>query len=68
MLGLPTDEHGWLLARDANAHPVESPRPGVFVAGAATGPMDIPETVAHASGAAAQVLKRFAARRRDSSV
>lgn len=60
MLDLPTDAHGWLLARDANAHPVETSRPGIFLAGAATGPMDIPETVSHASGAAAQVLKMFA--------
>jgi len=59
MLGLPTDEHGWLLPLDSNTHPVETIRPGVFLAGAGSGPMDIPETVAHASGAAAQVLKLF---------
>ena len=59
MLGLPVDEHGWLLPCDANAHPVETARPGVFVAGTGCGPMDIPEAVGHASGAAAQVLKRF---------
>jgi heterodisulfide reductase subunit A len=59
MLALPQDEHGWLLARDANLHPVETDRQGVFLAGSGTGPMDIPETVAHASGAAAQVLKLF---------
>ena len=62
MLGVPADEHGWLLPLDTNMHPVETIRPGVFLAGAATGPMDIPETVAHASGAAAQVLKYFARR------
>jgi len=56
MLDLPTDEHGWLLPLDRNVRPVESCRAGVFLAGAATGPMDIPETVAHASGAAAQAL------------
>jgi heterodisulfide reductase subunit A len=59
MLGLPLDEHGWLLARDSNAHPVETARPGVFLAGSVAGPIDIPETVAHASAAAAQVLKSF---------
>jgi heterodisulfide reductase subunit A len=59
MLGLPTDEHGWLLPLDSNTHPVETVRPGVFVAGTGIGPMDIPEAVAHASGAAAQVLKLF---------
>jgi len=62
MLGLPTDEHGWLLPLDSSTHPVETLRPGVFVAGTGTGPMDIPETVAHASGAAAQVLKLFSRR------
>jgi len=62
MLGLPQDEHGWLLPRDANLHPVETNRRGVFPAGTSTGPMDIPEAVAHASGAAAQVLKLFAHR------
>jgi heterodisulfide reductase subunit A len=59
MLELPVDEHGWLLALDANTHPTETIRPGIFLAGAAAGPMDIPETVSHASGAAAQVLKLF---------
>jgi heterodisulfide reductase subunit A len=59
MLGLATDEHGWLVPLDANTHPAETVRPGVFLAGTGVGPMDIPETVAHASGAAAQVLKLF---------
>lgn len=59
MMELPTDEHGWLLPLDSNTHPVETNRAGVFLAGAATGPMDIPETVAQASGAAAKVLKLF---------
>jgi heterodisulfide reductase subunit A len=57
MLDLPTDEHGWLLPLDSNVRPVETSRAGIFLAGAATGPMDIPETVAQASGAAAQALK-----------
>jgi len=33
--------------------------PGVFLAGAALGAKDIPETVAQASGAAAKVLSLF---------
>jgi len=60
LLGLPTDEHGWFTAAEANFQPVETGRPGVFLAGAAVGPMDIPETVAQASGAAAKVLSLFA--------
>lgn len=59
MLHLSVDSHGWLLSRDPNIHPVETERPGVFIAGAGSGPMDIPETVSHAGGAAAQVLKLF---------
>lgn len=59
MLGLPTDEHGWLLPLEPNLHPVETVRPEVFLAGTVTGPMDIPETVAHAGGAAAMVLSLF---------
>jgi len=62
MLRVPVDEHGWLLSLDSNTHPVETVRPGIFLAGTGTGPMDIPETVAHASGAAGQVLKLFSRR------
>jgi heterodisulfide reductase subunit A len=59
MLGLMQDGHGWMLPREPNIHPVETARPGIFLAGTGIGPMDIPETVSHASGAAAQVLKLF---------
>lgn len=59
LLGIPVDEHGFFVERDANLDPVESGRPGVFLAGAAVGPKDIPETVAQASGAAAKVLSLF---------
>ncbi len=67
MLSLPTDQHGWLLPLDSNTHPVETVRKGIFLAGTGTGPMDIPETVAHASGAAAQVLKLFSRWKREGS-
>jgi len=59
VLGLPVDEYGWLEPLDPNTHPVETVRPGVFLAGSGSGPMDIPEAVAHGSGAAAHVLKHF---------
>ena len=65
LLGLATDEHGWFTAAEANFQPVETGRAGVFLAGTAVGPMDIPETVAQASGAAAKVLKLFAATRQE---
>lgn len=59
-LGLETDEHGFINERDPNFGPVEATRPGIFMAGAALGPKDIPETVAQASAAAARVLALFA--------
>ncbi|HHH40964.1 MAG TPA: CoB--CoM heterodisulfide reductase iron-sulfur subunit A family protein [Chloroflexi bacterium] len=60
MLGVEIDEIGWLTSANGDLQPVETNRPGVFLAGTATGPMDIPETVAHASAAAAKVLQLFA--------
>ena len=60
MLGIDIDEHGFFTALDDNGRPLETVRPGVFLAGAATGPKDIVETAAHASGAAGKVLSLFA--------
>ncbi len=60
MLDLPTDAAGWTLPAKDNMQPVETWRPGIFLAGAASGPKDIPETVAQASGAAGKVLSLFA--------
>ncbi|MBN1178465.1 MAG: CoB--CoM heterodisulfide reductase iron-sulfur subunit A family protein [Anaerolineae bacterium] len=59
MLGVGIDDAGWLVPLNGNMNPVETNRPGIFLAGTGTGPMDIPESVSHASGAAAKVLKRF---------
>jgi len=58
-LGLKLDEHGFLEEEDGNFAPLESGRPGIFLAGAGTGPKDIPETVSQASGAAGKVLALF---------
>jgi heterodisulfide reductase subunit A len=58
-LGLPVDANGFYIASDDELDPVVSPVPGIFFAGAALGPKDIPETVAQASAAAAKVLGMF---------
>jgi heterodisulfide reductase subunit A len=60
MLGIETDELGFYAEADGNMHPLETVRPGIFLAGADSGPKDIPETVAQGSGAAAKVLSLFA--------
>jgi heterodisulfide reductase subunit A len=59
ILGLTTDTYGFFDAKNEELSPVESDVPGIFLAGAALGPKDIPETVAQASGAAAKVLSLF---------
>lgn len=58
-LRVGTDEHGFFNEAHPKLRPVESLTAGVFLAGAAQFPKDIPETVAQASGAAAKVLRLF---------
>jgi heterodisulfide reductase subunit A len=53
------DQDGFFSEAHPKLRPVESLTAGVFLAGAAQGPKDIPETVAQASGAAAKVLQMF---------
>ncbi len=61
-LRISTDEHGFFSEAHPKLRPVESLTAGVFLAGAAQFPKDIPETVAQASGAAAKVLSLFSQR------
>jgi heterodisulfide reductase subunit A len=61
-LRVSTDEHGFFSEAHPKLRPVESLTAGVFLAGAAQFPKDIPETVAQASGAAAKALSLFSQR------
>jgi heterodisulfide reductase subunit A len=61
-LRISTDEHGFFSEAHPKLRPVESLTAGVFLAGAAQFPKDIPETVAQASGAASKVLSLFSQR------
>ena len=61
-LHVSVDEHGFFSEAHPKLRPVESLTAGVFLAGAAQFPKDIPETVAQASGAAAKVLGLFSQR------
>ena len=60
LLGIDVDDHGFFSELDGNFRPLETARPGVFLAGTASGPKDIVETAAQASGAAGKVLSLFA--------
>jgi heterodisulfide reductase subunit A len=59
VLGVAVDENGFFRDMEDNLRPMESTRPGIFLAGTAQAPKDIPDTVAQASGAAAKVLTLF---------
>jgi heterodisulfide reductase subunit A len=62
-LRVSTDEHGFFSEAHPKLRPVESLTAGIFLAGAAQFPKDIPETVAQASGAASKVLSLFSQRK-----
>ena len=59
-LRISTNAHGFLTEAHPKLRPVESIVPGFYLAGAAQGPKDIPETVSQASAAASKVLALFA--------
>ena len=55
MAGLPVDSDGFLKSKDNVADIIDSPRDGIFYAGACTGPKTVPETLAEARAAALKV-------------
>ena len=59
-LGVGTDATGFVAERHPKFHPLETKVPGIFLAGMAQGPKDIPDAVAQGSGAAGRVLALFA--------
>ena len=56
MLGISQDLDGWFNELHPKLAPVSTATDGVFLAGCCQGPKDIPDTVAQASGAAAEAL------------
>ena len=61
MLKVATGPVGFLKEAHPKLRPVESLTSGIFLAGAVQGPKDIPEVVAHASGAASKAAAILAA-------
>ena len=55
VLGIETDRYGFFKTEPAN--PLDTTREGIFVCGCAHSPMDIPESVAQASSAAARAVQ-----------
>jgi heterodisulfide reductase subunit A len=56
VLKIGRDKDGFLAEAHPKLKPVESVTAGIYLAGAAQGPKDIPETVSQASAAASKVL------------
>jgi heterodisulfide reductase subunit A len=53
-LGIEVDQNGFFKQKELLTDPIQSSRPGVFLAGCIQGPKDIPDSVSMASGAAAK--------------
>jgi len=60
LLKIQVDQHGFLTEAHPKLRPVESLTAGIFLAGCAQSPRDIPDTVAQAAGAASMVTTLFA--------
>src|SRR4030043_501447 len=56
MFGISCSSDGWLIERHPKLDPVATMTDGVFIAGVAQGPKDIPASVAQGAAAAARVL------------
>ncbi|HID89652.1 MAG TPA: CoB--CoM heterodisulfide reductase iron-sulfur subunit A family protein [Anaerolineae bacterium] len=56
LFGISTDADGWFKEKHPKLDPVATMTDGVFIAGCAQGPKDIPDSVAQGSAAAARVL------------
>ncbi len=58
-LNLSTDKYGFFMELHPKLGPVETALTGIYVAGGAQGPKDIPESVAQGGAAAGEVLTLF---------
>ncbi|MFC2031517.1 NAD(P)-binding protein [Chloroflexota bacterium] len=65
MLGLDFSEDGFFAEAHPELRPVDTQRPGVFLAGNCQSPKDIPDTVSHAKAAAAGAIVELSKLRRN---
>ncbi len=66
-LNISHDQYGFLTESHPKLRPVESSMPGIFIAGAAQAPKDIPTTIAQASSAACKVMSLFTQKQLETS-
>jgi len=59
MFGISCSVNGWFIEKHPKLDPVATMTEGIFIAGCAQGPKDIPSTVTQGAAAAARVLGRI---------
>jgi len=57
VLTVPNDTHGWFMESHPKLKPLDTPTEGIYLAGAAQGPKDIPQSVSQGSGAAGRAAR-----------
>lgn len=58
-LNIISDQHGFMTEAHLKLRPVDTLTAGIYLAGTAQWPKDIPDTIASASGAASRILSLF---------
>ena len=58
-LNIISDQHGFITEAHIKLRPVETLTSGIYLAGTAQWPRDLPDTIASASGAASKILSLF---------
>ncbi len=58
-LNIIADQHGFITEAHIKLRPVETLTSGIYLAGTAQWPRDLPDTIASASGAASKILSLF---------
>lgn len=56
-LTVSNDKHGWFLEAHPKLKPLDTPTEGIYLAGCAQGPKDIPQCVSQGSGAAGRASR-----------
>ena len=59
MFGISCSSDGWFMERHPKLDPISTMTEGIFIAGCATGPKDIPGSVSQGAAAAARVLDKI---------
>ena len=57
VLTVPTDTHGFYMESHPKLKPLDTPTEGIYLAGSAQGPKDIPQSVSQGSGAAGRAAR-----------